>query len=368
MSLLDELDAESRETLARFGFDEAGFLELRSRVEDGTLSPASNVVSGEVEPPRDGDLTRLPGRPEDAEARAAGLEALTRGEVGLVVLAGGMATRFGGVVKGTVEAVDGRSFLELKLAQAADVAGALGAEIPVALMTSFATDEAVRAFVGAHGLGEPLVFPQSVSLRLDPDGGLFRGDDGRVSLYSPGHGDFLHAFRASGTLASLRERGVRTVMVSNVDNLGARVDPAVLGMHRLAGRPVTTEVASKTGDTGGAPARVDGRLQLLEGLRFPPGFDQSSITVFNVNTLTFELDALDREYDLTWLYAEKEVDGRPAVQLEHLFHEITRFLPTTYLEVPRSGPRGRFFPVKTPEDLEHAREELRALVAASTLA
>jgi UTP--glucose-1-phosphate uridylyltransferase len=309
----------------------------------------------------------LPEPGADEHVRAAGLESLHAGELAIVVLTGGMATRFGGVVKGTVEAIDGRSFLELKLAQSAEVAAVGGTEIPAALMTSFATDDAVREFVAARQLPEPLFFSQSVSLRLEPDGSLFRGDDGRVSLYSPGHGGFLAAFCRSGTLDGLRERGVRTVMVSNVDNLGARVDPVVLGAHRLAGRPVTAEVAAKNGDTGGAPARVNGRLQLLETPRFPPGFDQGSISFFNVNTLTIELDVLDRDYGLTWLYVEKTVEGRPAVQLEQVFHELTAFVPATFLEVPRSGPRGRFFPVKTPEDLERERESLRELVAASTL-
>jgi len=368
VSLLDEIDEESRATLVRYGFDESMFVALQARVADGSLSRAANVVQGEVEPPRPDDVVRLPERGADGDARAAGLEALRAGELATVVLTGGMATRFGGMVKGTVEALDGQSFLELKLAQSAQVAAALGREIPTALMTSFATDAVVREFVAVRGLPEPDYFSQSISLRLEPDGSLFLGEDGRVSLYSPGHGDFLEAFRSSGTLARLREHGVRTVMVSNVDNLGARVDPAVLGMHRLAGRPVTAEVARKTGDTGGAPARVDGRLVLLEGPRFPPDFDQSTISVFNVNTLTFELDVLDREYDLTWLHVEKTVDGREAVQLEHLFHEITAFVPTTYLEVPRAGARGRFFPVKTPADLEGMREPLRELVAASTLA
>ena len=367
MSVLDRIDAESRATLERYDFDEPTFLALQARVADGTLSEASNAVGGSVEPPRPDEVARLPERGPDEEARAAGLEALQAGELALVVLTGGMATRFGGVVKGTVEAVDGKSFLELKLAQGREVAAALETEIPVALMTSFATDEAVREFVTRRELPEPLFFSQSVSLRLEPDGSLFRGGDGRVSLYSPGHGGFLEAFRRSGTLDRLRERGVRSVMVSNVDNLGARVDPAVLGAHRLAGRRVTAEVASKAGDTGGAPARVNGRLQLLEGPRFPPDFDQGSISVFNVNTLTIELDVLDRDYDLTWLYVEKTVEGRRAVQLEQVFHELTAFEPTTYLEVPRSGARGRFFPVKTPEDLERDRSALRELVAASTL-
>lgn len=361
------VDEATREVLDRYGFDAERFERLRAWVADGSLSPESNVVRGRVEPPAPEDIVTLPERGEDEEARAAGLDVLRRGEAAIVVLNGGMATRFGGVVKGTVEVLDGRSFLELKLASAAEVGERLGVPIPAAVMTSFATDLATREFVAARGLPEPLYFSQSVSLRLEPDGDLFRGTDGRPSLYSPGHGDFLEAVRASGTLERLRGDGVRYVVVSNVDNLGARIDPAVLGMHVLGGRPMTSEVARKQGDMGGAPARVDGRPQLLEAPRFPPGFDQDSIPVFNVNTVTFDLAALDRDWELTWLYVEKEVEGRRAVQLEHLFHEASAFVPTTYLEVPRSGPRGRFFPVKTPADLAAAREPLRELLAASPL-
>jgi UTP--glucose-1-phosphate uridylyltransferase len=141
----------------------------------------------------------------------------------------------------------------------------------------------------------------------------------------------------------------------------------VLGMHLVGGRPLTCEVARKEGDLGGAPVRVDGRLQLLEGPRFPPGFDQDLVPVFNTNTAVFDLDALDRDYELTWLYVEKVVEGRKAVQLERLYHEVSAFLPTTYLEVPRRGPRGRFFPIKTPSDLERAQDDLRALLAAPPL-
>ncbi|HWN21562.1 MAG TPA: UTP--glucose-1-phosphate uridylyltransferase [Gaiellaceae bacterium] len=362
-----DVDDATREVLDRYGFDAERFERLRARVADGSLSAESNIVRGRVEPPAPDDLVALPSRGDDAHVRAAGLDAIRAGEAAIVVLNGGMATRFGGVVKGTVEVLDGRSFLELKLAAAAEIGERLGVAIPAAVMTSFATDEATKAFVAARGLPEPRYFSQSVSLRLEPDGTLFREADGRPSLYSPGHGDVLHALRSSGTLEHMRAAGVRYVVISNVDNLGARVDPAVLGMHVLEGRPMTAEVARKQGDMGGAPARVDGRPMLLEAPRFPPGFDQESIPVFNVNTVTFDLTALDREWDLTWLYVEKEVEGRRAVQLEHLFHEASAFLPTTYLEVPRSGPHGRFFPVKTPDDLAAARGPLRELLAASPL-
>ena len=249
--------------------------------------------------------------------------------------------------------------------RAARLARVLDASIPVALMTSFATDEETRAHVAARNLPEPVWFSQFVSLRLTPEGELFEGDDGSPSLYGPGHGDLLDALRTSGTLARLRSAGVDVVCVSNVDNLGARVDPVVVGAHLTAGRPVTSEVAAKEGDMGGAPARVDGRMMLLETMRFPPGFDHDSIPVFNTNTALIDVDALKRPYDLTWLYVEKDVGGRRAVQVERLYHEITAFVPTTYLVVPRSGPRGRFFPIKTPADLDQSRERLSEMLATS---
>ena len=361
-----ELDPGTRATLVRFGFDEAGFEALRARIASGELSTASNVVDGRLEAPSADDLTVLPdpGVPAYDEMKSAGLEALRAGAVGQVVLAGGMATRFGGVVKAVVEAVDGRSFLEAKLGATRDLERAAGARVPVALMTSFATDEGVRAHVAGRRLGEPLVFHQFVSLRLERSGDLFLDDEGRPSLYAPGHGDLFEALRTSGGLAALREEGVRIVTISNVDNLGARVDPVVVGAHLGSGNPLTVEVARKEGDMGGAPVRVDGRLQLLEGPRFPPGFDQDLVPVFNTNTAVFDVDVLDRAYDLTWMVVEKDVEGRKAVQLERVYHEVTRFVDTTYLVVPRRGPHGRFYPIKTPEDLVAAQDDLRELLAA----
>ena len=366
--ILDLLDRGTAELLARFAFDADLFEDLQRRVRTGELSSESNPVRGDVEPPLDEDVTPFPGSGEAPyeDALEAGTEALRAGRVAQIVLAGGMATRFGGVVKAVLDAVDGRSFLEAKLTQTASVERSLRCEVPIALMTSFATDDAVRTHVVERGLGDPLVFSQSVSLRLDESGELFREEDGRPSPYAPGHGDLFGSLRRAGVPGSLGERGVEVVTVSNVDNLGARVDPVVIGMHLLAGRPLTCEVARKEGDLGGAPARVDGRLQVLEGPRFPAGFDQDRIPVFNTNTAVFDLAALAREYELTWLYVRKNVGDRPAVQLERVYHEASRHVPTTYLEVPRRGRQGRFLPIKTPDDLVAAQAELRELVGRRT--
>lgn len=326
------------EILERYGFDERLFEELRARVASGELSQEANLVRGELEPLGDDDLARLP---DEAEPDFAG--------VAVAVLNGGMATRFGGAVKGLVEAIDGVSFLDWKLRDA-ERAG-----VPVVLMNSFATDVETREHLVDRD--DVIVFSQSVLLRLEPDGSVFPGP----SPYSPGHGDFAVLVPVD----QLRAAGIRTLLVSNVDNLGARVDPRVLAAHRAAGNPLTVEVASAEGDPGGAPVRVNGRPQIVEGFRFPPDFDPHTLPVFNTNSLVVEVDALAERRPLTWLYVEKEVDGRTAVQLERLVNELSAFVPTTFLLVPRHGPRSRFVPVKTPEDLGRSRPLLRELLATS---
>jgi UTP--glucose-1-phosphate uridylyltransferase len=365
---MPEVDPGTAEILELYGFDSPTFERLRAQVASGELSLSSNRVRGALEPLTEDDLLSLPerGTAESDAKRSRGVAALRQGAVAQVVLAGGMATRFGGVVKGIVEVLDGRSFLECKLADTSTLAEAVGTRIPVALMTSFATDADTRAHVGERGLEVAEWFSQSVSLRLTPGGDLFC-EDGRASPYAPGHGDLLESIRASGTLAALRDRGVETIAVSNVDNLGARIDPVVVGAHLEAGRLVTIEVANKEGDLGGAPVRVDGRPQTLEAPQFPPEFDQALIPVFNTNTALIDVAALERGYDLSWLYVEKDVGGEHAVQLERLYHHISAFVETTFLVVPRSGPRSRFVPIKTPEDLEQARPALRELLGTSTL-
>jgi UTP--glucose-1-phosphate uridylyltransferase len=368
--LLQRVDPTTRDILTRFRFDARLFSELQARVADGSLSPASNIVQGRVEPPPADAVIDLPAAddPRRREAYARGMAALRAGEVAVAVLNGGMATRFGGVVKGIVEAVDGKSFLEWKMEDAFHAGRVAGHGVPFLAMTSFATHEPTREFLDRlaserRPMPETRLFSQAVSLRLRRDGDLFLDADGDASPYAPGHGDFGDALRDSKTLLWLQRQGVRLITLSNVDNLGARLDPVVIGMHLLEGRPMTSEVTDKEpGDAGGAPALVDGRLQVVEGFRFPPSFDQDRIPVFNCNSFVFDLDALDRPYPLTWFYVEKKVGDEPVVQIEHLVNELTAFLPCTYLRVPRSGPSGRFFPIKTPADLVESRAELRTML------
>jgi UTP--glucose-1-phosphate uridylyltransferase len=347
------LEAEVRRALGplaeRVRFDASRLGAFAREIAAGRLGPDANRLPEPPTPAGAGDLDALPrpSTPLGDRLRGLGREALERGEVACAVLNGGMATRFGGGVKGVVPAIEGRSFLEIKRAQAR------AAGTPFVVMNSFATHAPTLAFLRERGLEEGVIAClQSVSVRLTPAGEVFREADGRPSLYAPGHGDFPETLREQGVLEKLEAAGVRAILLSNVDNLGAEPDPVVIGYHLEHGRPITCEVAeADPGDQGGAPARVRGRLQVVEGFRFPRGYDFAHNRYLACNTFLFATEALRADEPLTWFYVEKEVDGRIAVQMERLVNELTARLPTAFLAVPRSGAQGRFLPIKTREDL-----------------
>ncbi len=355
----DEIERDFRQALGdldELRLDRGHVERMAREIVAGRVGPEMNRISGRLESAGQDEFDRLEAFAPRESARYAdiGRRALARGEVAAAVLNGGMATRFGGAVKGIVSALGSRTFLELKLAQARSLSPA-----PFVIMNSFATHTATERFLAKRDLGGAAhTFLQGISLRLTREGEIFRDDAGRISLYAPGHGDFPEAMRESGTLALLRERGVATIMLSNIDNLGAVLDPVILGYHLDSDKPLTAEVAETVpGDAGGAPAFVDGALQIVEGFRWPEDFDLASLPVINTNTFVMSIELVEQVHPLTWFYVEKDVDGRIAVQMERLVNELSARVETNYLVTPRSGPGGRFFPTKTREDLARIRQD-----------
>jgi hypothetical protein len=141
----------------------------------------------------------------------------------------------------------------------------------------------------------------------------------------------------------------------------------------LDGAEMTVEVTERRQrpsgqwDAGGAPVLLDGRLCVIEGLRFPAGL-QDRLPDFQTNSMIFCTRALDQEIPMQYYAVTKQVAGRPALQFEAITCEASSalrpdgspLLRLGLLRVPRDGPRGRFFPIKNPVDLERTRDLLRS--------
>jgi UTP--glucose-1-phosphate uridylyltransferase len=290
-----------------------------------------------------------------------------------------MATRFGGVPKGVVPVYEGGpSFLWVKLGQVARLIRELDANVPVIVMHSFATEGVSQTHLEEiDWAGIPpqmrFAFSQSVMPRVTPEGvPLQELPDAHelpdtVVYSAPGHGDTLGRLRASGVLRTLRQSGVEHLLVANVDNLGAELDPILLGAHIEAidaSAHMSVEVVTREGDRGGCIAVVGGRPVIVEGFRLPPSCDMDLYPQFNTNTLWFWLSAIDRDFDLDWFPVRRRIQtpgGEPidVVQFEQLIGQATEHLEAHYFEVDRQR---RFLPIKTREDLELATPRMRALV------
>ena len=382
---LANLPAPLRARLLAAGFDPERLLLLarplwaRARGEVTPDRDERNRIPGVVEPPKPGDVpdAPVPGSGTVARLESLGLEAIARGELALCVMAGGMATRMGGVVKALVEAFDGHTFLDLRLAENATWTRRAGRPVPLWLMTSEATDAPIRAALSERGAPPHVAtFTQDLGLRLTREGNLFRGDDGQPSTYAPGHGDLPDALRRSGLLSAFVAGGGKIVWIANLDNLGASIDPALLGHYLETHADLMVEVAPKVaGDRGGIPVWADARdeadgvvrrLQVLEEFRLPRGFDASAVRVFNTNTFLVRAAALlDARVRWSWFEVEKKVGEQTAVQFERLLQELTSAMPAAYVRVPRDGERARFLPVKDHDELARRREEIRAVARAN---
>lgn len=339
---------------------EETFATLRARWREGTFTTASNRLQA-VAPLIPDDIHHLPGADtaEYEELTTLGRDAISQRHVGAIILSGGMATRFGyDRPKGLYPILDGKSFLQLKiewlLAEAPD--------LPILIMTSFATDAEVRDHIEQHknfgaAPGQIQIFLQDKFPRLTPDGKRYTPADPAEAFAAPGHGDFVSGLDRSGILERFMREGGRYLTFSNVDNLGASLDPAIIGWHIKSGNEMTIEVASKIpGDKGGAPARVNDRVQLVEGFAFPADFNQDSIPVFNTADYVFTAEALTRPTDLPWYLVEKKVDEQPIIQFEHLAGDLSRTLRVGLLLIERDE---RFIPVKSQDDVPVAQELIR---------
>jgi len=314
---------------------------------------------------------------DNAERLSPHLARIGREAVGrtvIIKLNGGLGTSMGLTGPKSLLAVkEGLTFLDIIARQAI----AIGA--PLVLMNSFATDQqsvAVLAHYPELRGDLPLSFCQHKQPKVNVHdlSPAVWPDDPELEWCPPGHGDLYTALVTSGMLDRLLGAGYEYVFVSNADNLGAVLDPGILGYMVDKRLPFLMEVADRTeaDRKGGHLARrPDGSLLLREIAQCPAGDltvfqDIGRHRYFNTNnlwlhlpTLRDTLEANGHELDLPMIRNRKTVDPRdpnstPVYQLETAMGSAIAVFPGA--EAIRV-PRARFAPVKKTDDLLAVRSD-----------
>jgi UTP--glucose-1-phosphate uridylyltransferase len=326
------------------------------------------------------DIEPLDAVPSLAELGEGDPSAIER--VVVLKLNGGLGTSMGMTnAKSLLEVKDGHTFLDVIARQILQLRERHGARIPLLLMNSFATrDDTLAALERYPELQVddlPLDFLQGrvPKLLTDGDGPVEWPADPSLEWAPPGHGDVFASLAATGLLSDLLEHGYEYVFLSNSDNLGATLEPRVLGWLAREGLPFVSEVVDRTESDrkGGhlARRRDDGGMLLREVAQVPDD-DQAAFEdievhrYFNANNIWVSLRAVDEALragggvlELPMIVNRKTVDPKDSsspkvVQLETAMGAaIGAFEGAGAVHVPRD----RFVPVKKTSDLLVVRSD-----------
>ena len=305
------------------------------------------------------------------------------GQVVVIKLNGGLGTSMGlQAAKSLLAVRDGANFLDIMVRQIQHLREVSGEKVRLLLMNSFNTSDDTLAHLQCYreqGFADAaeveLMQNQVPKLDAATLAPVSWPQDPELEWCPPGHGDLYPALVGSGWLERLLAAGVKYAFVSNSDNLGAVMEPALLEYFAQSGAPFLMEVTRRTSADrkGGhlAVRQADGQLLLREVAQCPAADLEEFQNIekhqyFNTNNLWLRLDALrdllaqcDGVLPLPMIVNRKTVDPRdknstPVIQLEvAMGAAIECFAGAAAIEVPRS----RFAPVKTSADLFSLRSD-----------
>jgi UTP--glucose-1-phosphate uridylyltransferase len=301
----------------------------------------------------------------------------------MIKLNGGLGTSMGMErAKSLLPVRDGRTFLDLIVAQVRAARARYAAKLPLLFMNSFRTHDDTLAALAQYDdlavddLGLDFVQSQEPKLLADDLSPVEWPADPSLEWCPPGHGDLYTSLVSSGILDRLVRLGYRYASIANSDNLGAAPNATIAGWFAASGAPYAAEVCRRTAADrkGGhlAIRKADGRLILRDTAQTASDemayfTDEHRHPYFHTNNLWFDLRALadtlaerNAVLGLPMIKNVKTVDPSDSTSPEVIQIEsamgaaVEVFEGSTAIGVGRE----RFLPVKTTNDLLLLRSDV----------
>ena len=228
----------------------------------GKIEPISGLRAKEIEARRE-------------EFFALGKEAIKKGKVGAVLLAGGQGTRLGtDAPKGTFDIGITRPLyiFQQQIENLLEVTNECGAYVPLYVMTSEKNnDETVAFWKEKNYFGYPAqyvrFFKQDMAPAVDFSGKVILEGKANIALSPNGNGGWYSSLARCGLLSEIRARGIEWLNAFAVDNVLQRIaDPVFVGACIAEGVNCGSKVVCKAEphEKVGVLCLEDGKPNIIE--------------------------------------------------------------------------------------------------------
>jgi len=212
---------------------------------------------------------------EAKDALAAGEEALSKGEVGLILVAGGQGTRLGfDGPKGSfpIGPVSGKSLFEYHAAKIHHYNNRYGCILPWYIMVGDTNEAATKAFFKANnyfGLQKNDIsfFKQAMMPCVGEDGKIILDEKHSLAMNPNGHGGCIPALVDEGIIDDAKNRGVKSFSYFQVDNWAVKLaDPYFIGYHLVNDGKMSAKIQRKVEprEAAGVYCEADGQYIVIE--------------------------------------------------------------------------------------------------------
>ncbi len=295
-------------------------------------------------------------------------QAVRDGQVGCIVLAGGHASRLGSEKPKAlfpISLIENKTLLQLICERIKAQSQSLNTTLPLALMTSSHTDQAIQTYLKENDnfeLESVDCFKQNALPLLDQKGNWFLSGPGQLAQGPDGNGHVLRSFFCSPLGKKWKEKGIKYISIIMIDNpLAEPFDLPFLQSHLIHESDVSLKaVPQLQGEEHiGLIVLKDQKIRVVEyseisklqrcqrdeKRRFRYQLGNTGLFYFNME---FAEKCADKQ--LPWHLAHKKFKSENKIyKFETFIFDLLEF--TDRINIVSCPRQKTFAPLKSPSDL-----------------
>ena len=382
IKLLEKLDEEQKaeliEQISRIDFHQ--IMELY----DNTKKEIE-IKENKIEPLEYLDKEKLT-EGQKEEFQNLGEEVIINNQYAVVTMAGGQGTRLGHKgPKGTFK-LDvygkGKYLFEILAENLKEANKKYNVSIPWYIMTSKENNKQTVEFLEKNNYfgykkEDVIIFTQSELPLVDTEGKLLVDKDMKIKEASDGNGGTYSSLRASGSLADMKERGIKWVFIGGVDNVLLKmVDTILLGMAVKKGVQIASKSVVKANphEKVGVFCRMNGHPKVIEYAELPEKMaeeiDNNGELKYGESHIMcnlYTIDAIEKISKETLMYHSAfkknsyiDEDGKEIIPEEPNSYKFESFIFDAFeffddIAILRGRREDDFAPVKNKEGVDSPR-------------